>query len=507
MNFLRFLVAGILCLGSTMAYAGSDSFQFPINNWNYYKDGGFGFGQYNFNFRGYHLAQDTKVSRTPTGTVVVAPSNGVVKFAGLAFGYGSSACNNKPGKAGYVVVIEHTLTNGTKVCSTLGHLQGGIYNPAWHSGLVPNGTSVSRGQYIGKVADYPGCPSGNWHHLHFGIRKNGYAGGANLAGYTRTTAGLSAWHEPNNFVTQHSGGSGSTYYDVKKAGDFDGDGRKEFVRYYPANGEWRVALSTGSSFAPLQTWIYGHGVGSNGQYVGDINGDGRADVLVFFENTGSLYVAKSRGYKFAGYYRAGVNIGRGMNNKFMADVNGDGREDFVGYVNGKWYVSLSDGRNFGTWKRVLTGHGVGSNRRLMADVNGDGRADALVFFNNTGSWYVAYGKTNGYFTGYVQWAAGHGHGSTEQLVADINGDNKADAICFWNLFGSTGGVWIVWNSNGSRFVPDNTFRLIGNGYGSSVRLVADYTGDHKADLGFYFKTLGWYVSVSKGYYFGSGRAW
>ncbi len=504
MKLINCLTATVI-LGATCGFAGMDTFQYPISNWDYVRQGGFGFGAYNGYFGGYHLAQDTNVSRTPVGTVVYAPSDGVVRFAGLAGGYGSSACNGHGGRAGYVVVIEHTLSNGQRVCSTLGHLLGGSYDPTHNVGLIRRGSTVYRSQYIGRVAHYGGCPSGDWHHLHFGIRKGGYLGAPNLRGYG-SRAELNNWYEPNSFVRARLGNN-RTFWDIKKAGDFNGDGRQDFVRFYPGIAVWKVALSTGHDFARLQTWIVNYGVGSSGQYVGDINGDGRSDIGVLSPYTGRLYIALSTGHSFGNYYGAGQGFARPMTNKFMADVNGDRREDFVGYRNGEWWVALSNGRYLSAWRRVMTGYGIGSTRRLMADVNGDGQKDAVTFYNSGGRWYVAYGRSNGTFTGFHKMADWHGYGSSEQLLADVNGDGKADAICFWHVLGRDKGAWIVWNSNGTSFIHDNRRRLTGWGYGSAKRLVADYSGDRRADLGYYYYTVGWYVSTSRGYYFNGGKPW
>lgn len=498
-------ITTILVLGASLGLASSDTFQYPISNWDYVRQGGFGFGAYNGYFGGYHLAQDTNVSRTPVGTVVYAPSDGIVKFAGLAGGYGSSACYGHGGKAGYVVIIEHTLKNGRRVCSTLGHLRGGPYNPINNTGLIRRGSMVYRGQYIGRVEHYGGCPSGDWHHLHFGIRKGRYLGAPNIRGYGSRTE-LYNWYEPNSFVRARLGND-RTFWDIKKAGDFNGDGRKDFVRYYPGIASWKVALSTGRDFARLTTWKTNFGVGSNGQYVGDINGDGRSDIGVLSESSGNLYFALSTGHSFGPFYVAARHTGQRMTNKFLADINGDRREDFVGFVNGELWVALSYGQYFGPWHRVMAGFGRGSTRRLMADVNGDHRMDMVVFYNYNGKWYVTYGQPNGTFAGVRRMAVGHGYGSSEQFLGDVNGDGKADAICFWHRLGRQYGVWIVWNSNGTSFIHDNRRRLINAGYHSAKRLIGDYSGDRRADIGYYYYTSGWFVSTSRGYYFNAGRPW
>ncbi|MBE0430088.1 MAG: hypothetical protein IBX61_09505, partial [Thermoleophilia bacterium] len=52
-------------------------------------------------------------------------------------------------------------------------------------------------------------------------------------------------------------------------------------------------------------------------------------------------------------------------------------------------MAKSTGTSFGTPRQWMSGHGVGSNARLMADINGDLKADAIVFFSVNGAWWAA----------------------------------------------------------------------------------------------------------------------
>jgi hypothetical protein len=499
--------------------AASDQWQYPMANWVYVRTGGFGFGETNEYFPGYHCAQDTNVSRTPVGTPVYAAADGVVKFAGLVGGYGSIPCNGRPGAAGYVVVIEHTFSNGSKACTTSGHVKGGTYNPNLKTGLVPVGTVVTRGQYIAQVASYGGCPSGDWHHLHFGIRNGAYAGATNLAGYV-SWGELQNWNEPTAYIDAHPGSSEPTCNDpgsfihILKGGDYNGDGKKDLCRYYSAVGRWDIALSTGTSFAPFQQWKCQHGIGSTDHYVGDINGDGKTDTLVFFGQYGDAYIATSYGAGFNNYYKANQQpILMGMTNKFFEDINGDGKDDLIGYYhgNGNWYVSLSNGTHLGPSYVAYQGHGVGSSDRLTGDVNGDGRIDAIAVWRQSGYgwWYVALGQPDGSFGWAHKWAEGHGVGATQPFLGDINGDNIDDAFAFWNMLGSTPGVWIVWNGYpwASKFWTENAWRAQGESYNATDRIVADFTGDGGADIASYWSGVGWYVAVTDGIYYRRGVPW
>jgi len=88
-----------------------------------------------------------------------------------------------------------------------------------------------------------------------------------------------------------------------------------------------------------------------------------------------------------------------VNGDSRADVNGDGRADIVGFGDNATYVSL--GKRNGTFTAPQVGvanyaYNVGGWRvekhpRLLADVNGDGRADIVGFGDN--ATYVSLGLT------------------------------------------------------------------------------------------------------------------
>jgi phosphoribosyl-AMP cyclohydrolase len=271
-------------------------------------------------------------------------------------------------------------------------------------------------------------------------------------------------------------------------------------------------------------WAKGHGQGSTRQMLGDVNGDGKADAVVFFNRIGSesgvWYVALSTGSKFGAYSKWVAGHGFGSAMQFLADVDGNGKADAVVFFNqigsesGVWYVALSDGSRFGKFTKWVTGHGAGSPKQLLADVSGDGRADAVVFFNQIGSesgvWYTAT-STGSSFNKYTKWITGHGAGSNAQLLGDVSGDGKADAVVFFNQIGSEGGAWYVARSNGSRFDGYAKWTT-GYGMGSTTQLLGDVNGDRKADVVVYFNEVDgntgkWFVRHSTGAGFGPTNDW
>lgn len=199
------LVAVIVIAGAHIAHAQdiADSFGSPLPNaWTTYIDGStYDFGDYVASWNGYHAGVDTSVDQTPTGTTVFAIGNGIVRFAGLASGYGNNGGN------GYAIVIEHTLIDGGHILSLYGHMQSGAYNAAAKTGIVTAGTIVTKGQYIGKVADYM-WGANNWHHLHCGVRPGSYdeiGQTAAVRGYEATEDAIGEnWWNPTNLLAEEN---------------------------------------------------------------------------------------------------------------------------------------------------------------------------------------------------------------------------------------------------------------------------------------------------------------
>jgi hypothetical protein len=106
-----------------------------------------------------------------------------------------------------------------------------------------------------------------------------------------------------------------------------------------------------------------------------------------------------------------------------------------------WYTSAGDY----IW---ADGHGVGSTRQLVGDVNGDCRADAVVFWDNwnNGSWYVAVSDGH-HFTQPARWASAFGSNADDVFLADADGDGDVDAVVFY----ADSGQWWVARSNRSGF--------------------------------------------------------
>ncbi len=331
--------------------------------------------------------------------------------------------------------------------------------------------------------------------------------------------------ESNSYGTGSGWSDNNTY--LRTMADVNGDGKADIIGF--RNTGVAVSLATGSGFTAETLWVgaYGTNAGwSNSdtfpRMMADVNGDGKADV-VGFRDTG-VAVSLSTGTSFTaealwvGAY--GRNAGWSSNNiypRMMADVNGDGKADVVGFRDTGVAVSLSTGTSFtaeALWVGAYGNNaGWSSNNiypRMMADVNGDGKAD-VVGFRDTG---VAVSLSTGSsFTAEALWVSAYGNNAGwsnnntyPRMLIDVNGDGKADVVGFRDT-----GV-AVSLSTGSSFTAE---ALWVGAYGTNagwsdnntyLRTLIDVNGDNKADV-VGFRDTGVAVSLSTGTSFTAEALW
>lgn len=172
---------GSNCLGgSSGGSVGNGAFGYPVGDTSTYPAGGWAVSQVLGNwlndpvFHGGHLAEDIF---NPNGATAYAPvysmGDGTVLYAGT---------NSSSYK--HVVLIEHFLTNGERICSFYGHL----FAP-----VVYTGQTVSRGQEIAQVMDwvyyYGGYDNSHLHYVvvNSDVCDTAYYGSGGVCGYDYTS--------------------------------------------------------------------------------------------------------------------------------------------------------------------------------------------------------------------------------------------------------------------------------------------------------------------------------
>lgn len=281
-----------------------------------------------------------------------------------------------------------------------------------------------------------------------------------------------AWgHEQPRFVT-----------------DLTGDGCADIVGFRN-EGVW-VALNKGNGTFQnpklvLKDFGYDQGwrVDRHPRFVVDLTGDGKADLIGFGDdwvwvafNNGDGTFSSPKNVTDLGTFNTGWRVDQ--HPRFVVDLTGDGRADIIGFGMEKVWVALNNGD--GTFRAptpVLddlvynSGWRVDQHPRFVVDLTGDGKADIIGFGqkgvltalnNGDGTFGVAKVGLEVSFSFEQGWRVDQ----HLRLLADLNGDGKADIIGF----GTDAGPWgTLSNGDGTfaepKFIPDEIqHRIIDFGF-------------------------------------------
>lgn len=233
------------------------------------------------------------------------------------------------------------------------------------------------------------------------------------------------------------------------------------------------------------------------EIIADVDNNGFADVLGFGrDGTWVVYNFGSSTLAVEPLLDFGYDQGwrKALHVRTLADVNGDGRLDIVGFGRLGVYISLATGSaanpGFGPITFAIADFGYDQgwrtdvHERLVADVDGDRRAD-IVAFGRDGVWLARSTGTAFEAPRLVLAGFGNQQGWSKpqhvRTLGDVDGDGRADIVGFGTNATS------VALSTGAGFGPQ-TLVIADLAYSQGwrtdlhLRRVQDVNGDGRADL-------------------------
>jgi hypothetical protein len=280
------------------------------------------------------------------------------------------------------------------------------------------------------------------------------------------------------------------------AADFNGDGKIDLVSTDSVefNNQTVSVPTTSIALQPFPV-VVGNGLqDSAGNLrtpdalaVGDFNGDGKLD-FVAPEPKGALaYLNQGNGvFTTVASATPAFPAGTGAGQVAVADFNGDGKLDFAYADPGSHYVGVELGNGDGTFTLQPIQDSPEGYALVMADLNGDGKPDLIA--PSIGAVQVMLGAGDGTFpipTNQSQfYTAPTGNSPSNGLVVgDFNGDGKVDVAVAADRTHKTIQV-LLGNGDGTLQTAISTPVLVGGVVTQGVQgfIAADFNGDGKLDL-------------------------
>jgi len=302
-------------------------------------------------------------------------------------------------------------------------------------------------------------------------------------------------------------------WQIKGLSDFDGDGKNDILWQHRTTGQLFIWLLDGvSTYAELNAL---NRVGSiidsmssvwQIKRLGDFDGDGKSDILWQHRTTGQLFIWLLDGVSTYAELKALNRVGSIISRmgsvwqiKGVSDFDGDGRDDILwqNSSTGQVYIWLLDGVTpFAQLKALNRGGSIADRMgsvwqiKGVSDFDGDGKSDLLWQHSSTGQVYVWL--LDG-VTPFAQLKVLNRGGSIADVMGsawklkglgDYDGDGKNDVL--WQ--NSNNGQVYVWLLNGvSSFVQLKALNRVGSIVDSmsslwQIKGMGDYNGDGTNDI-------------------------
>ena len=354
-------------------------------------------------------------------------------------------------------------------------------SPADDTGIKGDNTTVIRRPHLIGIARYPdGTPAAN-----VNLELDDSAGHL-LALTTTTTSGNFSISLPNDLVNgaitvvsrvrDVAGNPGPasaplTLHITSVAGDANGDGTADLDSFSRATSTFTLTSTATGANSGSNPFLTAFG---DIPFQGDFDGDGKADYGFYRPSTDQWFLHESS--------HGNVLVKFGVANQTLpvpADYDGDGLTDFATYntTNGLWTIFQSKSGTLRT-----ASFGVPGDQPIPADFDGDGKADLAVYRPSTSQFFASF--SSGSLTGNnaafsplsaanpVPTAAFGNPGTDVPIVADYNGDGRADVA----VYRKTMGQWFIdYSSGGLQGIA------FGNPTSGDIPVPGDYDGDGKTD--------------------------
>ncbi len=268
---------------------------------------------------------------------------------------------------------------------------------------------------------------------------------------------------------------------LRKALDFDGDGKADWSIFRPSTNTWWILGSGGSITG--QEW----GAASTDFLTpGDFDGDNRGDIAVWRETNGVWYVLRSSNSTITGFV-----WGAAGDEPVARDYDGDGKTDYAvaRRTNGEmlWYIyrSSDNGAAVYLW-------GSATDFVAPGDFDGDGKFDIAV--QRTGAtadsplaWYIFASKEGGK-------AFTYGISTDVFVPGDYDGDGRTDiAVVREGPTPDSPLAWYILRSSSTFF----DIWAVGYGIsGTDVVVQNDYDGDGRTDIAVWRTTTGAFYNLN-----------